>query len=89
MQGEGRRRAASCFLGRCSRVGRHSIGLAATLTPSAKREGEVIIHVPPPYRERGPESDVPGASMARRPDGLLSVRLALPQGALFTVFFDG
>ena len=50
---------------------------------------QVIIHVPPPYRERGLESDAPAASMARRPDGLLSVRLTLPQRALFTVFFDG
>jgi len=35
------------------------------------------------------ESDAPAASMARRPDGLLSVRQTLPQRALFTVFFDG
>jgi alpha-galactosidase len=63
--------------------------LRVRLTPPAKREGEVVIHVPPPYRERGLESDAPAASMARRADGLLSVCLTLPQRALFTVFFDG
>jgi len=63
--------------------------LTVRLTPPAKREGEVVIHVPPPYREQGLESDAPAASMARRADGLLSVRLTLPQRALFTVFFDG
>jgi alpha-galactosidase len=63
--------------------------LTVRLTPPAKREGEVIIHVPPPYQERGLESDAPAASMTRRPDGLLSVRLTLPQRTLFTVFFDG
>jgi hypothetical protein len=62
--------------------------LTVRLTPPAVRQGEVIIHVPPPYRERRLESDAPTASMARRPDGLLSVRLDLPQRALFTVFFD-
>ncbi|UCH86748.1 MAG: alpha-galactosidase [Dehalococcoidia bacterium] len=63
--------------------------LTVRLTPRAKREGEVIIHVPPPYQERRLESDAPGATMARRPDGLLSVRLTLPQRTLFTVFFKG
>jgi alpha-galactosidase len=63
--------------------------LTVRLTPPAKREGEAIIHVPPSYRKRGLESDAPGATMARRPDGLLSVRLTLPQRALFTVFFEG
>jgi alpha-galactosidase len=63
--------------------------LTVRLTPPARRQGEVIIHVPPPYQEQRLESDAPAASMARRPDGLLSVRLALPQPALFTVFFDG
>jgi alpha-galactosidase len=62
--------------------------LAVRLTPPALKQGEVIIHVPPAYRERRLESDAPAASMARRPDGLLSVRLNLPQRALFTVFFD-
>lgn len=62
--------------------------LTVRLTPPAKRQGEVIIHVPPPYQEQRLESDAPAASMARRPDGLLSVRLTLPQRALFTVFFD-
>jgi alpha-galactosidase len=63
--------------------------LTVRLAPPAKRQGEVIIHVPPPYREQRLESDAPAANMARRPDGLLSVRLTLPQRALFTVFFDG
>jgi alpha-galactosidase len=63
--------------------------LTVRLAPPAKKQGEVIIHVPPPYRERGLESDAPAASMARRADGLLSVRLTLPQRALFTVFFEG
>lgn len=63
--------------------------LTVRLTPPARREGEVIIHLPPPYREQRLESDAPAASMARRPDGLLSVRLSLPQPALFTVFFEG
>jgi alpha-galactosidase len=62
--------------------------LTVRLAPPAVRQGEVIIHVPPAYQERGLESDAPTASMARRPDGLLSVRLDLPQRALFTVFFD-
>jgi len=63
--------------------------LTVRLTPPANRQGEVIIHVPPPYHEQRLESDAAAASMARRPDGLLSVRLTLPQRALFTVFFDG
>ncbi len=63
--------------------------LTVRLTPPAKKQGEVIIHVPPPYQEQRLESDAPAASMARRPDGLLSVRLTLPQQALFTVFFEG
>jgi alpha-galactosidase len=62
--------------------------LTVRLTPPAVKQGEVIIHVPPAYQERRLESDAPTASMARRPDGLLSVRLDLPQRALFTVFFD-
>jgi len=62
--------------------------LAVRLTPPGRRQGEVIIHVPPPYQEQGLESDAPAASMARRPDGLLSVHLTLPQPALFTVFFE-
>jgi alpha-galactosidase len=63
--------------------------LTVRLTPPARREGEVIIFVPPPYHERGLESDAAAAGMARRPDGLLSVRLVLPQRALFTVSFEG
>ncbi len=62
--------------------------LTVRLTPPARRQGEVIIHVPPPYQAQGLESDAPAASMDRRPDGLLSVRLTLPQPALFTVFFE-
>jgi alpha-galactosidase len=62
--------------------------LAVRLTPPAVRQGEVIVHVPPPYQERRLESDSPAASMARRADGLLSVRLELPQRAEFSVFFD-
>jgi len=62
--------------------------LTVRLTPPARKQGEVIIHVPPPYKERGLDSDASSASMARCPDGLLSVRLALPQRALFTVFFE-
>jgi alpha-galactosidase len=62
--------------------------LTVRLAPPAVRQGEVIVHVPPPYRERRLESDAPAASMARRPDGLLSVGLDLPRRAVFTVFFD-
>ncbi|MGQ9571876.1 MAG: glycoside hydrolase family 36 protein [Dehalococcoidia bacterium] len=63
--------------------------LTVQLTPPAKKQGEVIIYVPPPYQERRLESDALAASMARRPDGLLAVRLSLSQRAQFTVFFEG
>jgi len=66
-------------------------GLALTvrLLRPARGQGDILIHVPPAYRESasgGLESDAP-AEMSRRPDGLLAVRLRLDTRAQFTVRF--
>ena len=64
--------------------------LTVRLLRPAKRQGEIVIHVPDGYRESasgGLESDVP-AEMARRPDGLLAVRLSLEERAQFTIRFQ-
>ncbi len=63
--------------------------LTVALRRPAKREGEVVIHVPPSYRERALESDTEGITMTRRADGLLAVRLTLAERGAFTVVFDG
>jgi alpha-galactosidase len=64
-----------------------SSALTVRLRRPARGQGEVIIHVPPAYRERSLESDAP-AEMSRRPDGLLAVRLSLDERAQFTVRFQ-
>jgi len=61
--------------------------LTVRLLRPAMGQGEVIIHVPPAYRERSLEREVP-AEMSRRPDGLLAVRLRIEERAEFTVRFQ-
>ncbi|MDP2950603.1 MAG: alpha-galactosidase, partial [Chloroflexota bacterium] len=62
--------------------------LTVELVRPAKKEGEVLVYVPPTYQERAVESDAPAVAMARRPDGLLSVRLTLTERAHLAVLFD-
>jgi alpha-galactosidase len=64
-----------------------SLALTVRLRRPARGQGDVIIHVPPIYREHSLESDAP-AEMFRRHDGLLAVRLTLDEGGHFRVRFQ-
>ncbi len=62
--------------------------LELSLRPVVKKEGSALIHVPPGLRERPLTEGPPGASLRRRPDGLLAVRLALRRPTRLVVQFE-
>ncbi len=63
--------------------------LEVSLRPVARKEGSILVHVPAALRERALETDASGASMHRRDDGLLAIRLALRRPTSLRIRFEG
>lgn len=59
-----------------------------SLRPVARKEGSILLHVPPGLRERPLTGGPPGASLHRRPDGLLALCLALRRPTSLAVRFE-
>jgi alpha-galactosidase len=67
-------------------AGRRSLELS--LRPVARKEGSILVHVPPTLRERALEADAPDARLHRRDDGLLAVRLPLHRPTSLRIRFE-